>query len=65
MAYFGLLPDRETDLEGASNARGVCTNGKCGRAATRTVAGEPVCASCNVYFGNQDSGRSYMIVSRH
>lgn len=67
MACLGLLPDKETseDLEEASSARGVCTNRKCGRAATRMVNGEPVCSSCNVYFGHQDSGHAYMIVSRY
>jgi hypothetical protein len=64
MAFFGLLPDKEID-EGVREVGGVCVNRQCGRAATRTVNGVPVCSSCNVYNGKQDSGRPYTIVSRY
>lgn len=40
-----------------------CIN--CGETATKTVDGEPVCGNCNVYHGNQGSGRAYTIVSKH
>jgi hypothetical protein len=42
-----------------------CTNyNTCGNPAIQRVDGAPVCGSCNVHFGSQDSGRPYMIVSR-
>jgi hypothetical protein len=64
MAYFGLVPDAETDEEDQGMG-GVCVNRQCGKPATRTVNGARVCNSCNVYNGKQDSGRPYTIVSRY